>query len=355
MLNGPGFMIWRLDQLPSLEELAKFIEYYELKWITIKTLDDDLPYNQIGGNDKILLQYFTRLAEICKVGMWQYVSGVRPGPSGAAVGTWFQKFEKVGASFVFADVEAGIWNDLGAGKAMDVYLDGMDLPTRIPVYLNSYRVVKNFPKFPFARALGNPRIKGMSAPQVYWEFAHNSADQLQACFDAYRQLPFSEFIPIGSTYWRGTPGASGSWGPTVADLDKFMAKVHELKLPAWGFYSLDKVWQHFNALSYTSGAAWMKAITGKDPPSSVPPPPTAGHVYPPLVQAVVIASDGLKVRSGPGPGFSQVESLKYGDTVDVLGEMIQSAPISPNNIWVRLGYKQYSAFVYNQQIMLRFK
>lgn len=338
--SGLGFMIWQLSKMPSPQVLADFVQYYGVEWLVIKLLDGPSLFNQPGGNDKILIDYIATLSAVCKVGMWQFCYGINPGPEGAAVGERFAKLEQHGLSFHFIDAEGFDWNKTGSGRKADLYLASLDIPARIPVFLNSYRYIKNFPAFPWEKFLKSPRVTG-NAPQVYWEFAHNPADQLTESKKQYLELMSKlglskPFVPIGSTYFRGVPGDPKGWGPTVEDMEEFKGWMDTTNTRFYGTYSLDKILAYYD----THGWQWMKALTGKEKMGTTPPPP------PPSGKTIIVrvaevtpgAAKGLWVHSDKTVSVgTRIGNLTPGGRWYVEGNLEEV----DGRIWAKIGEKAY--------------
>jgi len=350
MLQGLGCDIWLLSELPPPATLADFCSYYNIRWIAFKMLDGKDSFNWSTGNISKIVEYLAALtAKGIQCGAWQYNEGWYPGPEGAAVGAMFEKFEQHGLSFFFVDAEAGNWNKFGSKGRMELYLNSLGLPSRIPVYLHSYRFPSLFPKFPFAAALRHDRVSG-AAPQVYWEGSHNPEEQVIRSWSEYEEVAgrgiIQEFIPVAPTYWRGTPGAAGSWGPTAADLRAFHQICVNTGLKAWGFYRLEKVLQHFRATAYVSGAEWMTALTDKAPyqfPDTPPaPPPTPQPTY----RVMEVLATRLDILRSPEPDAKVGGHITKGVRPFVYGSLTQAADKS---IWARVGQSQMFAMVQDRK------
>jgi hypothetical protein len=348
--KGLGFMAWQLRSLPTPEEVLEFMNYYGANWISLKMIDSagvdgPFPYNWRNGDVAAVTHFIKTLTDGGKkVGFWIYTSGYKPGPDGSMISEVIEKFEKYGLCFVDLDAESGVWNQYGSKSKMETLLDSTFVPKRIPIYLDSYRFPTNFPQFPFKPALRHDKVNGFNSPQVYWEFSHNPTAQLNRCYVEYKALdntPFNDFVPIAPAYWRGKPGVEGSWGPTVADLKAFKVRVNELSLPGYGVYSLDKVWQHYNATTYTSGADWMEALTGKPKMSETPPPPPPAGTSPRAAEVVI---NRLNQRTAPIVSSATYAGyLSKGQKPFVHGTLFKEAD---GRIWAKIGAdKMYVCFV----------
>lgn len=70
-------------------------------------------------------------------------------------------------------------------------------------------------------------------PQVYWEGAHNPAQQLQRSWDEYRKFSTLPFYPAGAAY------TNKGWKPTDEDLDEFSTSAHQIGIQAINYWRWD--------------------------------------------------------------------------------------------------------------------
>lgn len=255
-MNGLGFMIWQLANMPAPATLADLLVKGRVSWVCIKTLEGAQLYNAKGGNQKLLKDYWAALkAKGIQVGAWQYVYGEQPGPEGDAAAGFIEEFDP---AFFFIDAE-GEYKRYGATKAAKAYCAKLKVK-KLEVYLCSYRypslhggVIK---PFPFTAFLNAESVDG-AAPQVYWIDSHNPAEQTQRSFEEYQKLTSKPLIPIGSCFKNGT------WEPSLGDLAEFRDWC-ERGFQAYGWYSLDYILKN-------KRWDWWSTITDSEPPA--PPPP----------------------------------------------------------------------------------
>lgn len=93
--------------------------------------------------------------------------------------------------------------------------------------------------------------------------------------------------------------------------------------------------------------AWDGETAPEIPPTI---PPEILPEFPILPQAVVIVPNGLNVRSGPGTNNSVVGVLHNGDIVDVIFAVPDN-----DNLWLRIGWRQYCAMKYNGAVYAEWK
>lgn len=311
-------LVWRLEALTEPTEFARWCAHYKVKAVSIKALDGYTPFNTARMSEYVeALKGYS-----IDVGMWQFCYGVDPRYEGQAVRDIVERY---GFVHHLIDAEGGMWNASGSSTKASQYLTALSLPPTCKAYLCTYRFPSNFPLFPFKTFLAHPTVAGRAAPQVYWEFAHNPVPQVQKSYDEYKKLGATEFIPIGPAYFRGVPGAEGSWGPTPNDLYDFAvhckAAGHEV-----GLYVADKILKHFNPY----GSDWMRAVTGIAPPDVVPPSPP----IPPRVLEIVSAS--LTLRKKPDVlGTSWAAYLKRGMRIEIPGNLVANE--RDGSIWAPVG------------------
>ncbi|HVM71248.1 MAG TPA: nuclear transport factor 2 family protein [Anaerolineales bacterium] len=151
---------------------------------------------------------------------------------------------------------------------------------KVPIALSSYRFPNFHPGFPWSDFL---LFCSIHMPQVYWEQAHDAAEQLIESRRQCAALPNARpFIPTGATYRAST------WSPTDQDITDFLDTAEALALPALNFFCWDTC--HANL------APVWKAIAGFAWPASAP---GAAH-----------APDTL-----PDPGRPAAEALPAPDTL----------------------------------------
>ena len=298
-MEGLGFLIWQLGKMPPALNLAQQLHTCGVRWVSIKVADAEECYNKVGGNDKILRdEYMAALRSVgIKVGGWQYVYPWRCGPQGARAAERIEKLE-LDHLLVNAEVE---WKQPGLRAEVNLYLNAVDVNLKYHLSLCSYRRPDLHSPFPFNHFLNHDKIKSVT-PQVYFLGAHNGAEQTARSYNEYRKLTDKPFYPIGPTFgWR-------DWNPTHTDLIDFRDYALTRAYRAYGFYSLDWIYQ-YNRLD------WLYAIAGVDYQEPEDPPvPDSGVLR-------VSNCTALNFRSSPVTSSSNlVGSLAAGRNVTDLGE-----------------------------------
>jgi len=100
----------------------------------------------------------------------------------------------------------------------------------VPVGYSSYRFPSFHQEFPFAEFNS---VADFTAPQVYWEQAHNPGDQLTRSLHEYEAMTSLPYYPVGSSYERG------AWKATAADVNEFNMTARGLGLAAVSWWRWD--------------------------------------------------------------------------------------------------------------------
>ncbi|MGQ0603237.1 MAG: hypothetical protein ACT4QE_16255 [Anaerolineales bacterium] len=103
-----------------------------------------------------------------------------------------------------------------------------------PIALSSFRYPSLHAQLPWQVFLDQCDY---AMPQVYWERAHNPAQQLERSVTEFNDPKLvgavRPIIPTGAAY------GAGNWRATPGDVEVFLQKALELKLPAANLYSWD--------------------------------------------------------------------------------------------------------------------
>lgn len=253
-MNGLGFLIWQLATIMKYRNPSQLVALcYQMgvSWISIKIANGQKPYNQIAGSDDILIDYLDTLrAAGIDVGGWVYTYPMPQAYPVAEAALYHERVLFLRLSHLLLDVECE-WKKPGLAKQIDQICDIRH--PGFPVGLCSYRYPNFHPGIDWKTWLKQPEIT-FSAPQVYWEQAHNPAYQLRKSYDQYRKLTNKPYYPIGSSY------GAGAWQPTPQDLVTFIETARAMNCGAYGFYSLDWILKHnkidwIDAISSTKEAA----------------------------------------------------------------------------------------------------
>lgn len=241
-MNGLGFFIWQLDTIQDWytpTQLAQLLGKAGVRWVSWKLAEGIYRYNQIGGNDKLLIEYMQELEAVgVYSGGWSYNYPEKPGAQAGVIAERIAKFTNNLAHFDhwMVDIE-GEWKKPNLGPAIDSLLY-MDINKSFPVGFCSYRYPKLHPPLNFSRFLKHETIK-FNAPQVYWLGAHDPDKQLDESYTQYAALTSKPFIPIGAAWGQNVGNPPVYWEPSANDLKAFVAHCKERKWYTYGFWSLD--------------------------------------------------------------------------------------------------------------------
>lgn len=320
--QGKGFFLWQLQKVmayyPTGSALGAWLRSYGIFWITLKVANLRYPYNQVGGNDKILKEYIDGLKSSgLMVGGWHWTEPDQISYQGDLIE---ERRQKLGLDFIDINAESPWKVGYGNARAAKVYLDKQHNGV-VEISLCSYRYPTLHREFPWLAFLNHDKLDAVT-PQVYWIGSHNPGDQLARSIQEYGDLTSRRYIPIASTF------GAGSWLPTVTDLVEFMGSCRSNGIHTFGFYSLDWILDHPKE---TQG--WMDAIgEGYAPPP--PPPPSV----PVLVQ---VSAGGHSLWTHTNP--DTLESTRNGYLPDGLKVKVDEVRIVGGREWYRSGLNNWFA------------
>jgi len=305
-MKGLGFFIWQLDTIMDFYnpvQLANLLKQARVEWVSWKLAEGIYPWNQIGGNDKILIEYMQALEAVgVASGGWSYNYPEKPGAQSGLIAERIAKFSNNLTHFDhwMVDIERE-WKKPNLGGAIDSLLY-IDINKNFPVGFCSYRYPELHAPLNFSRFLKNETIK-FNAPQVYWLGAHDVTAQLDRSFAQYRKLTDKPFIPIGAAWGQNVGEGKDAyyWQVTVDDLKAFVSHCRLNGWNTYGFWSLDWIVKK-------QKLDWLEAISGGSVLPPAPPPATqvqvisvvanirSGKDYSPVVaqskQGTILAIDG---------------------------------------------------------------
>lgn len=233
MLTGNGFFIW---QVPSCEggdpvKIAQAAKDAGLSWVAVKIANGTAASNRDPRTLTDLLPPVVtalKAAGITVLG-WHYVYGFQPMEEADVA---IQRLKTLNLDGYIIDAEAE-YKYPGRDKAADVFTS--QLRTAFPglfMALCSYRFPDYHPELPWLNFLAKVDA---NMPQVYWEQAHNAAQQLTQSIVEFNALTIKRPIfPIGPTY------KVQAWAPTVTDIQDFRHAAANLRCPAVGYFSWDE-------------------------------------------------------------------------------------------------------------------
>ncbi len=170
---------------------------------------------------------------------WQYVYGNEPGPEARMA---IKRIDQLALDGFVIDAEEQ-YKLPNREQAARRYAG--ELRSRfpdLPMALSSYRFPSLHPQLPWKTFLEHVDF---IMPQVYWEKAHNPADQLARTLREFRNIGRQRPVfPTGAAY------KGGGWRPTPSDTNEFLQGVHASGLPGCNFWGwefcrrdLPEVWE----------------------------------------------------------------------------------------------------------------
>lgn len=283
--KGKGMFMWQLKATSGgviVAAIAK-LKAGRFGWAQMKVCDGIQPYGDDGQNE--IFAHNCLLNNITVWG-WGYSYGVDPAGEGRIAA---ERVNRYGLAGYLLDVEME-WEkpgmEIGAQKICETYLNICNKP----LYLCSFR----FPNLhPLPWRVFEQHVYGY-VPQVYWQGAHNPANQLGQSILQYRSFTEKPIIPAGSAY------SQSGWSPTVADFREFNNQARVLGLSAVTWWVMQTTERNVEWWNEISTHEW-----GNEPAAGDP-----AFIY-------KVTSYALNVRSDPFEREGNiVGTLKEGDVIN---------------------------------------
>lgn len=271
-LQGKGFFIWKIPDCEggNPTAIANAAVAAKFTHVLIKIADGNYSYNYNRTTKVDLVPPVAQAlrAKGIQVWGWHYVYGYDPaGEARIAV----QRIKDLNLQGYVIDAE-GEYKQSGRETAARKFMTDLraSLPN-LPIALSSYRFPSYHPQLPWKAFLEKCDY---NMPQVYWEQAHNPADQLARSVRELTAItPSRPVIPTGPAY------GTGGWAPTTGDITNFMNKARELNLSAVNFFSWDEcraghqaLWETIASYSWGTGPVpkdiveqYIDALNTRDP------------------------------------------------------------------------------------------
>jgi len=274
ILNGKGMYIHKIKDVEGGDGKTAATEAYNagLTHILIKILDGPWEYNQrpiyshtgklTGWEDDILGPFIEPFqAHGIEVWGWQYVYHRYPKDEAMAA---HERVEKFGLNGFIIDAESQAKRN---AQYAGVYMNNL-VGLRVPVGLSSYRYPELHPELNWKVYFAGCDLV---MPQVYWQGASNSGEQLSLSHQQYIKITNLPYYPTGSAY------CEHGWCATPGQVEKFMITAEALKMPAVNFWD----WRNARAIP----GMW-DAISVYDYGDTPEPPP----IDPPVEDSMVLDS-----------------------------------------------------------------
>lgn len=258
-LNGKGFFIWKINRIAggNPASIASMAQAARLTHAIVKVANGSYSYNVVNGVDLVPALVAQLRARGIKVWGWQYIYG---SSTNAEADKAVERVKQFNLDGFVVNAEAPFKADGMAARA-EKYMQRLRLGLpNLPVGLSTYRYPSAHSAFPFAAFL---KYCDLAMPQVYWQSASNSAEQLRKSYNEFQALtPSRPVVPTGSAY------AYGNWTATPAQVEAFLREARAMGLPAANFWE-------FQTARDNDGGMW-NAIAAYDwgAPAQVPVLPT---------------------------------------------------------------------------------
>ncbi len=226
-VQGKGYFIWRIWTCENgdVNAIANLAQQANFTYVLIKVADGAYSYNIVNNVDLVPPLIAALRQKGIQCWGWHYIYGNEPiSEADKAI----QRIGQLGLDGYVLDVE-GEFKQPGKDAAARTFMKRLRsaYPT-FPIALCSYRYPTYHPQVPWKEFL-EPCDYNM--PQVYWERAHNPADQLRRSVLEFQALsPFRPILPVGAAY------RSGSWAASPTEVLDFLTTAQSLGLSAASFW-----------------------------------------------------------------------------------------------------------------------
>lgn len=257
-LQGKGFFIWKIPDCEggNPAEIASVAQAAGLTHVLIKIADEIYPVNidRYTNTDLIPPVVQSLKAKNIQVWGWHYVYGDNPvGEANIAV----SRTLSLGLDGYVIDAESE-FKQSGKEAAARTFVNELrnGLPN-LPIALSSFRYPSYHPQFPWSVFLEKVDL---NMPQVYWEQAHNSGDQLRRCVQEFQAKTLVRPVfPTGPVY------KANGWRASPIEIVEFLDTAKALNLAGANFFAWDyrktilsELWDAVAAYS------WPVTPPGKD-------------------------------------------------------------------------------------------
>jgi hypothetical protein len=234
--TGKAAFIWELKATAGGDPLALVAKAAAAKfdWVAIKISNGTATFQ---ANLLPLAIDLLRDAGISVWG-WSYVYGINSlmqnqGKREAELAADLMLRYNLDGFLIDAERE---WKRPGGAKAAEDF--SIALRTRLPttpIGLCASRFPSVHPEFPWRPFL---QICDFHCPMVYWQGAHNPAEQLARSVKELQLLKDIPVVPVGAAYYES------GWQPTVAEINLFNAKAKSMGLPGVIWWSWQAAENH---------------------------------------------------------------------------------------------------------------
>ncbi len=226
--KGKGWFIWRIDLTEGgdPEMIARVMHDGGFNHVILHIHDGYLPENAPSLGGRILDPFVDELKR----------AGIRCWGWGAVYATtWaagadiaIRRCQELELDGYIVDAEAAMKSAPGQAEQLMARLRH-GLGEEYPIGLSSYRYPRYHPTLPWVPLRSRMTF---DMPQVYWQSAHNPAEQLRSSYAEFsRMYPNLPYLATGAAY------KTGGWRPTRDDVIRFLdCAKNELNLPGANFW-----------------------------------------------------------------------------------------------------------------------
>ena len=321
--TGKGIFIWNVPQTEggNVDQIALKAAFAQFDWVGIKIQDRAAAW----GNPVVNLDLTQALQGAgLAVWGWGYCYGENPLGEADVV---LRELNRLDLAGYFIDAESQYKHKSAQAAA---FVRRLTDNTDRPLGLCSYRYPNLHPELPWVEF----RAKcDFDMPQVYWMFAHDPEEQLEQSFNEYsRMVPARPFAATGAAY------KERGWSPSPGEVVRFLDAAKQLGINGVNFWewgncrrNLPTVWDVIKAYPWATS-----------PPPPPPPPPE------PFARLRCVKD--VRIRSVPDTGDpGNIIGMLFAGDGDAPGQPLYELEERwvGDDIWARIGWKQWSAMVYN--------
>lgn len=266
-LAGKGWFIWQVSRCErgNPEAIAARAAASGATHVLIKVAERTFAYGRDRLGRDLVAPVAAALRERgLQVWGWHYVYGDRPIEEAEA---GIQRYRQLQLDGYVIDAEAH-YKQPGKSAAAQRFMAALraGLPPDAIVALSSYRYPALHRQLPWRAFLEHCDLV---MPQVYWEQAHNPAQQLARSVREFQNADLvghvRPIVPTGAAY------GAGNWRSTPRDLQEFLSEALRQRLRAVNFYSWDYAAAsgHAELWDAVSQFDWRQATSDLDAEAAV--------------------------------------------------------------------------------------
>jgi hypothetical protein len=260
MFTGKGMFIWKIQNCHNgnISEILRLSVQAKYSHVLIKIANGIYSYNYDWERKIDLVPPLVKAlkSEGIQAWGWHYLFGDQPGQEAQKA---ISRIRELGVDGYVMDAEGHYKGKYSSAKTFMSQLKAA--VTDIPIALSSYRYPSYHPQLPWDEFLAKCDL---NMPQVYWMNASNPGAQLVKSITDFKNMKYTPPIcPTGAAF------TEYGWTPKISEIQEFMQKAKDLKLPGFNF------WEWSNLHTYLP-AEYYRTIrdfewdSGPKPPKDIP-------------------------------------------------------------------------------------